>query len=579
MRRVSSLLLSTVLFAAAACSDDAGSLLEPAGAARFSTTGCDVKTVAADTLYPDSHPDSARIQQAVDRAREVYLVQGEYSVHGTIRVPNCTRIYGDDSLTVITQEKSTNNVEGNYQEGSSVFNAIESSNGLAANVTVEKMKFRATYTQTNPDKPWEGSVARAALYVEGGTDITVQNIVTENMAVIGTGIMSPSETHLNSYIRVKNNIARGYAGGWGAMTFYWADSVTITGNRSDDFIMGVLVSGGNADPNNVNGSVHYYQSRTTPLLAKRILVQNNQIYDGGFRLRNADGSWEYTGGGIYFSMAEGAYVANNTVFRCADLCLDAEGSKDVEFASNDIGYATQIAMGIYYDCRNIKFVWNTVRQDSYWGGKLFGQEASHFAFDDPTRGPGRYSDDIQVHNNTLIWEGTDAGLSYKRHTSSFYFQNNTLEKVALRFTEEGAYNGYMEVTGNDLYLRDRVPLAVVNGVLDSVPAIDAGYNANNSIWVAGNYITSDVQQPEAGIRVRQKWGSSVSSWIHDNKVKNFANSIEFAGLKDLEDKCTQAHSFDVQYNTVTGFITDSSDPGCSSGIVANNQELADPSTF
>ena len=526
-----------------------------------STLGC-VGKQEQITVNP-SVDDRTAIENASAGYKLVLLTGSNYTVNGTIKLSSCTEVAGNgQNATTITQQKLAENDSLDFRNGSSVFNIVETNGTATENVMVRDLRVVGTFAVGA--RPWDGSKARAAVYVRGGRDITVSRITTQNLGIAMAELYGNiTAARLNSRVRVHQSIATGWAGNWPAIGLYWVDSATVANNRITNFRFGIVAAGGDADPSHNAPRGYQTVGRTGTMLTQRVRIEGNFITDPGFKIRQANGSFDRTvnvGAGIQTSMVQYARIAGNDVEYCADICIDVEGSRDVEVTGNGARYALGAPLGFYFDNVNVKFTWNTVRNKAEFDHLLFRNLGSHHSYG------GRYSDGIEVHNNTFIFDSTGVGEVVKYHSSTFSFVNNIVDGGVVNFTAESTYNGSVVASGNEIKLGSRAT---------SKPALSVGYSANNNVSVTGNLVTSDIAQSSSvpGIAVRQSWLATTESRIQGNRVKRFPASVRYSS----SGAC---HTFFVHDNIVTGTVVNET-PGaiCAQSTSSNNTQNADPNSF
>jgi len=255
---------------------------------------------------------------------------------------------------------------------------------------------------------------------------------------------------------------------------------------------------------------------------------------------------------------------------CGDVCLDAEGSNDVNFTDNVASNARSGVLTVFFNSQHVRFESNTVVQD----GKLHPEWKRLLRTCNPTDVGAANKIAVTLANNHFRYtNATGLGLLLKDAGMVFRFVNNTLENCVLSFNVN-----YISDMTESIFIEDNtlsfsrlVSAAPVStmplGATTTAPISTGGA----TVSVRGNTLVSTIAQPyTAGIEVSQTgygggWprtngpnGRTVASVIAANAVKSFATSISFVG------NATNTHAVfpaSIRGNTVSGSIVDRSPRG------------------
>lgn len=503
-----------VAFAATACSDrTTGLLTAPETGPSRNAAKVEFANVTAPeygAIPGDGVDDSGAIEKAVRSARTVYIPAGEYTVSQIITVPSKTRIYGDGAVSRLTQTVA------NFP----VFQVL-GYGPHADSITVESLGFRGTGHE------------EAALRVVNGRHIKFRNNEVQRMSMFVSTATTATFEGLSSDIEVSDNTGVGPSGVQAGVSITNSRSVTVFRNKVRDYANGIQWWGGDSDPANGAAPAEAFKP------VRDLYISSNTVLNSGHP------SIPGSGAGIWGSMGENIRVFGNYVENCLDVCLDAEGSRNVQFVENQASNAANAVLAVFFKSDNIAFTGNIVRQGNgpagYTGQVLFF-----------TRNPQQEPDgiNIRVENNRFEYVGASgAGEVWKEASHEFTFENNVLQNTVVSMLGNNSRN--TRVRNNRITLTRET---------QGKDAIAVGSNHGHGAFeaeVTGNVVESAVMQRPGvrGIFVRQ-WlpYAAVRSTIAGNRVRGFDNAVAVLAEN------TQ-HTFRIDNNDLVGSVTDLSRPG------------------
>jgi hypothetical protein len=432
--------------------------------------------------------DTQAFQAAVNAARNVYVPACDFHITSPVNVPTDTRIHGDGAASRLIAS-----APGMY----AILDAVGPNDGAVYDVVVEWLGFQGS------NEPWHH-----AFRARWGQRIRFSDNVVRN-----TGIMNVDNSDGVEVLR--NDGSAAIVGGLHGVDLNFARNVTVRGNTVSYYEAGIQWWGGQADP-------------AEPGFSRVKLTGGHQIENN---------TVTHTSAGIWGGNGEHITVSFNNVQICADVCLDAEGSDDVQFVENTAKYAGTSVLASFFYSTNILFANNTVEQDGVAHGThsaaahLSNPWHNMFALYSRYEDPSDISTVLRGNLFTYVPNGGGVGLVQKESSRSIVIENNTMYNTVI----DMAYNngGTAQVAGNTLYFDYGI----------GRPAIYVGSNhtgpyyaqqgeaivVNNTISSTVTQSTSSTQTP--AIKVWQ-WAWSpliVGSEITGNVLSNsrFYFNVEY----------------------------------------------------
>lgn len=516
-------ILAALAGAAAGCADDplarstgADAARPPAGGPAAVLNTCTPYSGPrsnATSISPGPGDDTCLIQDAVNRFHHVHLAQGTYDITGTIVLPSLTRVYGDGMDASIIRQDAPSGADPTHvvDDRRNIFLTRGTAATPVLAVTVESLGFQGTGIR------WQ-----FALRAERTNDVVFQNNRATNVGLFNSGHydhddLPTSMGELNHNLRLANNhgVGSGSRGALTAIEIGYARDVRVENNHVRDYNVGIQWWGGNADPNHRGAN---YDRWMRNFLAQHNSVQNTDV-------------------GLWGSRGDSIRVYSNTVAYCHDVCLDAEGSRDVVFRGNTASHAGTAVLAVYFNSQDVHFEQNTAVQDGSYGTRLFGST-------NPSQVPSHpdipnSAITFRLHDNTLRYEGaTGIGLVQKESSQEFRFTANRLYNtvVDLSFWQ---MNGYTEITDNAVELHRDAGKA---GIL-------ATRNWQSQAIIDRNVVTAHTAQSQPGIHVVQNGPAGwpeVYSQVNANRVTGFRRAVQVEGNGEMPAR------FHVQGNVTNG---------------------------
>jgi hypothetical protein len=442
---------------AAACTQDAAPLAPRPSAPRLDTraASASIKDPAFAGLVTNGDWTPA-IRAAVASARTIYFPADSYAVSDTITLPAGTRLYGDGTGSLIHQKG-----------GGSIFRATGAPPSFVDSVTIDHLRFR-------------GPSGMFALVATAARWVTVTDNATNGIGLVEVKSayaysQITSESQLARYVTVQRNHLTGpYQLGvdqepipYGILVEYAADG-DISYNVVRNYEVGIQWWGGDASPV-VNGA------SSNPRWVRRFTAQYDTVQDV------KDGIWS--------SMADSVAVSHNLVERCADLCLDAEGSNRMTFSYNTAHDAGNAVTAVFHFSQDVLFENNTI---SSAGGT--GLAGYLFWMHNETQKPDLIG--VTVRGNTFTWTGSGVGTLVKEPSRMVVFEKNIITDAVLDLDLDVIQNN----EGGVRVIQNRIALDRSTG---GRPAIKLGHNFGDNlavhydVEVRGNHVLTTVSQDTA----------------------------------------------------------------------------------
>lgn len=525
-------------------SDPGAALVDPAAGPALVLNNCTPYSgprLNDTTVTPNGVDDTCTIQKAIERFHHVHLQGDTFRVNGTIRIPSLTRVWGDgkDVTTIKQLWGGGPRPDTLVDDRANVFLARGTAGAPVLAVTVEGLGFVGSGVR------WQ-----YALRVERTNDVVFQNNKATNLGLFDSGhydhrALPADLSVLNHNLRLSGNVGtgNGSSGTQQAITLGFARDARVERNVVSQYHDGILWWGGDADPNKTGGNYGRW--------TRNIVIQDNHV-------RNVDT-------GIWGSRGDSVRVYSNDVAYCHDLCLDAEGTRDVLFYGNTAAHAGSAVTGVYFYSQDVVFDSNTVTQDGTMGRVLFG-----------TINPGRFPNHpdipgsditMRLKNNTFRFTGgSGVGTIEKQSSQSFVMTGNRLYEVVVNLPAahckdaacQYQWNGLTDIRNNTIELtRDA----------GGLPAILTGRNWDNQAVVDSNTISTTVPQSAPAIRVIQDGPpnfAQVYTQITTNRVTGFRRAVEIESAGQIPTR------FHVQGNPTTGSFRNRSHPSYYSLFEADN---------
>ena len=422
---------------------------------------------------------------------------------GTDGLPN-SRLFARfrDSLSIIDIEAVDHHVD---------------SSARLKHVTVERLFFQGA-----------SQVDAYGVLVVSSDSVHVRNNRARNIGIVAAVAAGGDPVR---YLRVEDNLADSdpshRRSGTIAVLLQTVDSAQVRRNRIFHVGNGIEWWGGGADPAEVK--------TWDPLRRKQsvnLLIENNQVM--------------YVSAGIWGGNGENIKVQHNYVQSCQDVCLDAEGSRNVTFYQNTAKYAGQSVLATFFYSTNITFEENVVEQDGTQHdvpGIAGAREPWQGMFS--LFGNGADSDSISTRliRNRFIYTpaGGGVGRVYKASSRSMVMTGNRLNNTIVEMSANNGGSVYITADTVDLTYNVHLPAIAVGS------SHFTGGGAGVA-QVSGNVVRSWAAQDSAAIQVWQ-WlpGTAVSAYIRNNQVTGFATSI-------LYQNDNHAHAWSITGNAYDGRI-------------------------
>ncbi|MEW5928042.1 MAG: right-handed parallel beta-helix repeat-containing protein [Gemmatimonadota bacterium] len=480
---------ATLLLVLAGCDPDRGVLTpaEPRLTKQASTT---LPANGTDTL-----DDTQAFRDALALANVVNVPAGTYYISDQITLDSNNHLIGaGEAQTKIIQRKY----------GYNFFYAAH-----ATNVRVEGLRFEA---------PADSVVNfQVALRADNSSGVYFYNNRAINVGLIrihnvGTPAEPNSMADRSSIVRIEGNA--GVGPGRGAKTHgiavAFSDDVRIMGNYVDYYNHGIAVWGGQADPSKTQPTDPPY---TSTRWTTNVTIANNVVRESET--------------GIVTMNTEGAFIHYNRVESCTDVCLDAEGGKDITFSQNTGIDAANGVLATFFRADNIVFDGNTVYQHGRYEANhenvtklwntMFGQNNGGSAV-------GKADEHrIFVRNNKFYYRDTATpqaqgtfGVVAKHATARFEFTGNNAENTRLDLAPDRS--GHALVSNNYLLFTRPTGSAGQNAIYagnswDDVALFD--------LTVTNNTIESTVAQSAPAIWVPQWAPQPIASTVCGNTAISF----------------------------------------------------------
>ena len=412
-----------------------------------------------------------------------------------------------------------------------------------------------------------GSSGGYAVAASAASDLTVENCSAVTVGLVDLRTVYPinrwdkskdpaatagltSASQLSQRVTVVGNTLRGGGSKSVGVSLQYVQGANVSGNNVSGYNHGLMWDGGDANPGRGGAP-------DNPRWARDLVFTNNTVLNS-------------SNGGIWGGMGQGVVVSGNVVDGCGDVCLDAEGSNDVNFTDNVASNARSGVLTVFFNSQHVRFERNTVVQD----GTHHPEWKRLLRTCNPTDVGAANKIAVTLANNHFRYtNATGLGLLLKDAGMVFRFVNNTLENCVLSFNVN-----YISDMTESIFIEDNtlsfsrlVSAAPVStmplGATTTAPISTGGA----TVSVRGNTLVSTIAQPyTAGIEVSQTgygggWprtngpnGRTVASVIAANAVKSFATSISFVG------NATNTHAVfpaSIRGNTVSGSIVDRSPRG------------------
>lgn len=449
--------------------------------------------VCADTttLVPRGAADvTAEIRRALraPRACALYFPPGTYTVSDSIHVPSNRQLLGDSGRSVIRQTVPFR----------SVFH-LQAREGVR-NVRVNGLAFEAAALTTEFNEiPCEQAYA---VCMVGATDVRVTRLVAEGM-----GIAALYFGPRTARIAISHNQGVGHAAAtiFSGIHINRSWDVTVEHNDLRHYAHPIMWWGGDA-------RVEYGHA------TGNLRIRNNHVRSG----------WE----AIFGSNGTDIWVEGNDVAYCSDVCLDAEGSRNVTFRGNTARFATVAVLASYYRSENLLFEGNYVEQDGrHWGSvdELDGRRLFHLVRS-PEAPVGGVS--VTLRGNRFRFTGEGLGYLTKMQSSLLRIEGNTFEDVVVAMAYEspaGHGSGRVEVVNNGFSFSRST---------GGEPAVYVGRNHErrgaagraSGLEITGNQIRTACREEAPAILVEQTNTVPVVTSVAGNTLTNFGeNAVRVLG--------------------------------------------------
>ena len=356
------------------------------------------------------------LEQAAQDAGTVYVPAGSYELRRTAYlVRDGTRLYGDGPESRLVQKTP----------GQHVLEANQSAFGTEPDgIVVEDLGF------AGPGSPWT-----FALVSVDGNGIRFRGNRIAGIGAFRSVHVAATPRRFASDVEVMDNTADGgepRAGTFGVLLENTRD-VRVGRNRIEAYDKGIQWWGGEADPAKPDFSA-------VPL-AGQMVVEDNIVNN--------------TVAAIWGSNGEEITVRGNRVADCQDVCLDAEGSRDVRFVGNEARFAGTAVLAVFHRAEGVTFEDNRVEQKGGFPERP-EQPAGRalFASRNPSGRPAGIS--VRLRNNHFIYTGSDgAGVIRNQPLQRLEIVDNRLVNTVLDLRQ--GRGGEVRVVGNELWFEAGMP--------------------------------------------------------------------------------------------------------------------------
>ncbi len=450
----------------------------------------------------DTENDQPALEALINDRRNyasIYFPPGTYHVDNRVLVRrNHLRLWGDMGAEGVPAAR----LFARYRDSLSIID-IEAhdhhrnASARRKHITVERLFFEG-----------RGQRASYGVLIVSSDSVYVRNNHARNLGIAGV-VAAGGDPARDVWIEgnVAENDPSNLRPGTHAVLLQWVTGARVRGNRISWVASAIQWWGGGADPKDARNYDPLRRKRS-----RKLTIEGNVV-------RNVSA-------GIWGSNGDSIRVLGNTVQSCQDVCLDAEGSRNVLFEGNTARYAGQSVLASFYYSTGIVFRNNTVEQDGTrhdvdgirgartpWQGMfmLFGHNQDQDSIT------------TRLVGNRFIFNpvGRGVGRLYKESSRFMAVDSNTMLNTVVEMTYNNS--GVVRVTGNTLRFTRST---------DTLPAIRVGSNHNapglpaGSASITANVVQSSVPQRGAGIDAWQwAWEPPVTTSIQGNQVTGFATSI------------------------------------------------------
>jgi hypothetical protein len=513
----------------------------------------------------DQNDDSSAIQKAISDAVakasgnvvEIDFPAGHFILSKTIKLSSNVKIHGVGSSTLIEQTRASTDL----------FRATGSATAFVSSVEVSNLS--------------ASGHSGALLTVISAKNVTVRDCVTRGLSLFVSGLDFPvkaydrwdhttdpsatagltKESQLNSNLKVFNNVVDGlgYAGTGGA-NIGWARSVEVSGNRISHAEIGIMWWGGDANPRRGGRSKN-------PRWVRQVQIHDNQVTD--------------VSAGIWGAMGDSIVVQNNTVERCGDTCLDAEGSSNISFINNTAKNAAGAGvLATFHMSKNVLFQGNKVYQDGTMGTILY-QHWNDTQISTDSEDPNNQTS-VTLKDNLLEYTGSDGlGQVLTDAIGKLTLASNQLQNTVIKLASNNigdvdlslnqlSFTRSIRKNWKDAYGPDSEMAAIRVRANSPVHCLDSDtivgdqmpehiFNDSANVKIYGNTIQGYKGDTAPGISsFEDNYNSAVSTLIFANSVKEYPVSIQVQGASRNPGIVM---SYRITFNRVTGSIQDLSAPG------------------